>query len=135
MIRCIFFCMMWRIKIQPYNSSSCSDNALHLLVLVVGNRLYIEDFKWWLHFQSGVAFWKGCFERGVFWSAKSCLKGKEDFNLEHWVQDCRKITNLFGGIYGIYLKVIRKPERSQHGNNRIMPKNLEPVIELSFSCQ
>ena len=27
---------------------------------------------------------KGCFERGIFWRAKSRLKGIENFNLEHW---------------------------------------------------
>ena len=49
---------MWRIKNQPSNSTSCSDNALCLLVLVVG-RLY-----WGLQvtssnpFRFGVAFWK-----------------------------------------------------------------------------
>ena len=44
---------------------------------------YIEDVKWRLHFQFGVAFFKGCFERIIFWRAKSYLKGIEDFNLEH----------------------------------------------------
>jgi hypothetical protein len=74
---------MWRIKNQSYNSTSCSDNALHLLVLVVG-RLF-----WGLQVMSSFAIWgcvlKGCFERGIFWRAKSRLKGIEDFNLEHWL--------------------------------------------------
>ena len=30
---------------------------------------------------------KGCFERGIFQRAKSRLKGIEDFNIEHWLQD------------------------------------------------
>ena len=30
---------------------------------------------------------KGCFERDIFWRAKSRLKGIEDFNLEHWEGD------------------------------------------------
>jgi hypothetical protein len=34
------------------------------------------------------SFWgcvlEGCFERCIFWRAKSRLKGIEDFNLEHW---------------------------------------------------
>ena len=46
----------------------------------------IEDFKWRLHFQFGVAFLNGCFERGIFWRAKSGLKGIEDFNLEHCIE-------------------------------------------------
>ena len=29
---------------------------------------------------------QGYFERGIFWRAKSSLKGIEDFNLEHWLQ-------------------------------------------------
>ena len=72
---------MWRIKNQPSNSSSCSDNALCLLVLVLGS-LY-----WELKVTSAFSIWgcvlKGCFEGGVFWRANSCLKGIEDFNLEH----------------------------------------------------
>ena len=75
---------MWRIKNQPSNSTSCSDNALHLLVLVMGI-LY-----WGLQVTSSFSIWgcilKGCFERGIFWRAKSTLKGIKDFNLEHWPQ-------------------------------------------------
>jgi hypothetical protein len=62
--------------------NSCSDNTLRLLVLVVG-KIY-----WGLHVTSSFSIWgcilKGCFERGIFWRAKSRLKGIEDFNLEHW---------------------------------------------------
>ena len=43
---------------------------------------YIENFKWCLHFQFGVVFWRAIL-RGIFWRAKSRLKGIEDFNLEH----------------------------------------------------
>ena len=72
---------MWRIKNQPSNSTSCSDNALHLLVLMMGI-LY-----WGLQVTSSFSIWgcilKGCFERGIFWKAESRLKGIEDFNLEH----------------------------------------------------
>ena len=72
---------MWRFKNQPSNSTSCSDNALHLLILVAG-RLY-----WGLQLTSSFPIWgcilKGCFERYIFWRAKSRLKGIEDFNLEH----------------------------------------------------
>ena len=73
---------MWRIRNRPSNSTSCSDNALHLLVLMV------DILYWRLQVTSSSAIWgcvlKGCFERGKFWRAKSRLKGIEDFNLEHW---------------------------------------------------
>ena len=71
---------IWRDKNQPSNITSCSDNSLHLLVHVV-SRLY-----WGLQvmpsFSNLGCVLKGCFERGVFWRAKSHLKGIEDFKLE-----------------------------------------------------
>ena len=45
------FNIMWRIKNRSFNSTFCSDNALHLLWAY-----YNEDFKWRLHVQFGVAF-------------------------------------------------------------------------------
>jgi hypothetical protein len=73
---------MWKIKNQPSNSTSCSDNALHLLVLVAG-RVY-----WGLQVTSLFSIWcyvlKGYFERSIFWRAKSCLNGIEEFSCEHW---------------------------------------------------
>jgi hypothetical protein len=45
--------------------------------------------KWYRGLQVTSSFsiqgcvWKGCFLRGIFWRAKSHLKGIEDFNLEH----------------------------------------------------
>ena len=72
----------WRVKNQPSNPNSCSDNALRLLVLVVG-RLY-----WGLQVMSSFSIrgcvLKGGFKRGIFWRAKSRLKGTVDFNLEHY---------------------------------------------------
>ena len=72
---------MWRIQNQSSNSTSCSDIALRLLVLVVG-RLY-----WGLQVTSSFSIWgcdlECCFERGIFWRTTSHLKGIEDFNLEH----------------------------------------------------
>ena len=72
---------MWRIKNQPSNSTSCSDNALRLLVLVLGT------LNWGLQVMSSFSIWgcilKGYFEREIFWRAKSRLKGIEDFNLKH----------------------------------------------------
>ena len=74
-------CIMWRIKNQPSNSTSCSDNALRLLVLMAGT------LNWGLQVMSSFSIWgcvlKGYFERGIFWRAKLHLKGIEDFNLEH----------------------------------------------------
>ena len=67
--------IMWRIKNQPSNSTSCGDNALRLLVLVVAV-LY-----WGLQVTSSFSIWgcvlKGCFVRGVF------LKGQVVFE-EYW---------------------------------------------------
>ena len=51
------FSTMWRVKSRSCSSTTCSDNALRLLVLVAG-KLYVEDFKWRLHFQFRVAFWR-----------------------------------------------------------------------------
>jgi hypothetical protein len=47
---------IWKIRNRSSNSISCSDNALSLWFLW---RAYnVEDFKWRLHFQIGVAFWR-----------------------------------------------------------------------------
>ena len=46
----------WRIKTQPSISTSCSDNALSLLVLVACISYW--GLQWRLHFQFGVAFWR-----------------------------------------------------------------------------
>ena len=79
---------LWRIKNRLSNSSSCSDNALRLLVLVKGKSY------WGLQVTFSFSIWgcvlKGRFERGVIWRAKSRLKGIEDFNLEHclWGKVC-----------------------------------------------
>ena len=43
--------IMWRIKNQPSNSISCDCWFLW-------QAYYIEDFKWCLHFQFGVVFWR-----------------------------------------------------------------------------
>jgi hypothetical protein len=76
--------LMWRIKNRPSNSTSCSDNAPRLLVLVVG-KLY-----WGLQLTYSFSIWgcisKGYFEKVYFKKAKFHLKGIEDFNLEHWWQ-------------------------------------------------
>ena len=78
---------MWRIKNRPSNSTSCSDNALRrLLVLVAGSRLYrglqvTSSFcNLGLRFEGLV--WES---RGIFWRPKSCLKGIEDFKISNTV--------------------------------------------------
>ena len=65
---------MWRIKNQPSNSTSCNDNTLRLLVLVVGR--YIENFTCHLHFNLGLRF------EGLFWE-RYILKGQIAFK-GHW---------------------------------------------------
>ena len=85
---------MWRIKNQPSNSTSCSDNALHLLVLVTCN-LY-----WGLQVTSSFSIW-GCILKGQItfeghWRHQSWTLGvrfttastgwqmlRERFNKEH----------------------------------------------------
>ena len=67
---------IWRIKNQPPDSTSCSDNALHLLVLVAGR------LCWRLQVTSSFSIWgcvlEGSFVRGIFWRAKPHLTGIED---------------------------------------------------------
>jgi hypothetical protein len=74
---------MWRFKNQPSNFNSCIDNALRFLILVT-SKLYRE-----LQMTSSFSIWgcvlRGYFERGIFWRAHSCMKGIEDFNIEHWL--------------------------------------------------
>ena len=41
---------------------------------------------------------KGCFERGVFWRAKSRLKGIEDFNLEYCLAHIAMSKEIFWHI-------------------------------------
>ena len=92
---------LWRIENQPSNSTSCIDNALHLLVLVA-----CRSYRG-LQVTSSFSLWscvlKGCFERGIFGRAKSRSKGIEDSNLERWVQlvtccDLLFLLQLIGGV-------------------------------------
>jgi hypothetical protein len=66
---------MWRIKNQASNSTSRSDNALRLLVLVT-SRLYRG-----LQVMPSSSIWgcvlKGCFERGRFARAKTSILNTE----------------------------------------------------------
>jgi hypothetical protein len=104
-----------QIKNQPSNSTSCSDNALRLLVLVVGI-LYRG-----LQGTSPYSIWgcalKGCFKRGIFWRAKSRLKGIEDFNLEH----CTSHTRLRLVTNSLALSSVAK--------DRAGPSSLQTTLE------
>jgi hypothetical protein len=72
----------WRITNQPSNSTSCSDSALRLWVLVA------HKFYWGLQVTTSFLIWgcvlKGYFKRAIFGRAKLHLKGIENFNLEQW---------------------------------------------------
>ena len=71
---------MWRIKNIPCNSTSYSDNALRLLVLVVGI-LY-----WGLQVMSSFSIWgcvlKGYFERGIY--VKGQIAPEGHWRLQSW---------------------------------------------------
>jgi hypothetical protein len=104
--------IMWRIKNQPSNSTSCSDNALRLAVLVMGKlywglRVMMSSFSIW-----GCVL-KGCFERGIFWRAKSHLKGIEDFNLEG--ADAYKLS-IYLSIY-LSLSTLRHRKKQSVGGS------------------
>ena len=81
-----------KIKNQPSNSTSCSDNTLRLLVLVAcilyqGLQVMSSSFSMW-----GCVL-KGCFDRGIFLKAKIAFERHfEDFNLEHY---CSPHCSLF----------------------------------------
>ena len=70
-------------KNQTFNSTSCRDNTLRLLVLVMMDKLYRG-----LQVMSSFSIWscvsKDYIERGIFGRAKLCLMDIEDFNLEQW---------------------------------------------------
>jgi len=94
---------MWRIKNQPSNSNSCSNNALRLLILVAG-RLY-----WRLQVASSFSIWgcvlKGCFERGIIWRADSCsIEGH--WRLQSWtLMDMQEGWRSVGGYcWSVQLK-------------------------------
>ena len=109
---------MWGIKYQPSNSTSCSDNTLRLLVLVVG-RLY-----WGLQVMSSYSIWgcalKGCLEGGIFGRAKSRLKGIEDFNLER----CPHV---------LYLNL--KTSQSSWGRKRRSQFKVSPTFKTSSNTR
>jgi hypothetical protein len=71
---------MWKIKNQPSSSTFRSDNALRLLILVVG-RLYYRGLQVTSSFQLGLRF------EGLFWE-RNTLKGQIAFE-GHWrLQSC-----------------------------------------------
>ena len=68
------------------------DHLTPLLVVTMPNTCWFlwwaycfEDFMWRLHLQLGIRFEGLFWERYyIFWRAKLCLKGIEDFDLHHW---------------------------------------------------
>ena len=95
---------------------------------------YIEDFKWCLHFQFGVAFWRVFLREVYFWRAELCLKGIEDFNLEHWVVAFKRslclmtgnktISSRFGKEEGEVLEVTK----TSHDTMKPQLKVLSPYL-------
>ena len=73
---------MWRIKNQASNSTSLYWKCPILLLVLVPGRLYWE-FQVTPSFPIWGCVMKGCYERCIFWRAKSHLKGIEGSNLEH----------------------------------------------------
>ena len=61
---------MWRIKNRPSNSTSCSV-TMPYACWFLWQAYYIEDFKWHLHFQFGVVFWKVVL-REVYFEGPNC---------------------------------------------------------------
>ena len=138
---------MWRIKNQPSKSTSCRDNALRLLVLLM-SILYRG-----LQVTSSFSIWrcvpKGCFERGIiFQRAKSHLKGIEDFTLEHWLS-CKQArssyTIVFSHSYHIkhhpivvsrlhtqkeFLKVVHKVDLLTSRGSRLQAMTLVENLEV-----
>ena len=83
---------MWRSENRPSNSTSCSDNALRLLVLEVG-RLYRG-----LQVTSSFSIWgcvlKGCFERGIFWKGQIAFEGH--WRLQFWTWMSTPAKKIYG---------------------------------------
>ena len=69
------FNIMWRIKNEPSDSTSCSDNVLRLLVLVAGR------WYWRCQVTSSFSIW-GCILKECFWE-RSNLKVQIAFE-GHW---------------------------------------------------
>ena len=111
---------MWRIKNQPSNSASCSDNALvRLLVLVVGR------LNWGLQVTSSsfsIRGWvlKGCFERRIFRRAKSRLKG-----IEHLLCEELQLLSSWFGLRYLYL--------GQNRSDSVISVELQNLRESTLS--
>ena len=123
---------MWRIKNQPSNSTSCSDNELRLLALVTD--ILYQGLQVIFSFSIWGCILKGYFERGIFWRTKLCLKGIEDFNLEHWVVAFKRslclmtgnktISSRFGKEEGEVLEVTK----TSHDTMKPQLKVLSPYL-------
>jgi hypothetical protein len=93
--------MKYKARIKPVHElcDTCSQNnvknqeSTNFTPLLVVTMLYacwflrwadyIEDFKWRLFFQFGVAFQRVVLREVYIWRAKLRSKGIEDFNLKH----------------------------------------------------
>jgi hypothetical protein len=72
-------CMKFIWYMFPVQCEELRINHLTLLLVVttpyacwfLWHAYYTGDFKWRLHFQFGVTFWRVVFERGILWRAKS----------------------------------------------------------------
>ena len=69
---------MWRIKNQPSNCTSWSDNALRLLVVVAG-RVYISRTSSDIFILNLGLRLKGCFLREVYFEGPNCI-----WSLQSW---------------------------------------------------
>ena len=109
---------MWRIKNQPSNPISCSDNALRLLVLVT-DKLY-----WGLQVISSFSSWGLCFE-GLFWE-RYISKGQIAFE-GHWRLQSWTLPWTCSTITGEY-----QCNKSLDSLHRKTPSNNKGVIEWAM---
>ena len=102
---------MWKkIKNQPSNSTSCSDNALaRLLVLVVGQ--VTSSFSIWC------CVLKGCFERGIFSNGQIAFE-------EHWrLQSWTMLASMLGltNMSGTWDSIVNRPSDQRAGHPIYLP--------------
>ena len=87
------FSSMWRIKNQPSNPNSCSDNALCWLVGSCVGQSMLRTLSDVFNFDLGLCF-EGVVLREICFEGPHCVwKGIEDFNLEH----CRWVSREISG--------------------------------------
>ena len=102
---------MWRIKNRPYNSTSCSDDALHLLVFVAC-RLY-----WGLQVTSSfpirgcVAFWRVVLREVYF---EGLNHGWRHWRLQSWTSNGSR-RRVFGNLGPVYTTVEKSTGHEKKG--------------------